>query len=55
MTVIGIIPAHTAASRFPGKALVPLCRRPMIGHLYRRAARTAYLDKVCVATPDDKM
>lgn len=52
MTVIGIIPARMAASRFPGKPLAPLCGRPMIEHVYRRATRAAWLDRVYIATPD---
>lgn len=52
VTAIGIIPARMAASRFPGKPLAPLCGRPMIEHVYRRAARAACLDRVYIATPD---
>lgn len=52
MTIIGIIPARLAASRFPGKPLAPLCGRPMIEHVYRRAARAACLARVYIATPD---
>ena len=52
MTIIGIIPARMAASRFPGKPLAPLCGRPMIEHVYRRAARAVCLDRVYIATPD---
>ncbi len=52
MTIIGIIPARMAASRFPGKPLAPLCGRPMIEHVYRRATRAACLDRVYIATPD---
>lgn len=52
MTIVGIIPARMAATRFPGKPLAPLCGRPMIEHVYRRAARAACLARVCIATPD---
>lgn len=36
--VIGVIPARMAASRFPGKPLYPICGRPMVEHVFRRAA-----------------
>lgn len=36
--VIGIIPARMASSRFPGKPLHPICGRPMVEHVFRRAA-----------------
>lgn len=52
MTAIGIIPARMAASRFPGKPLAPICGYPMIEHVYRRAAKSAWLDGVYIATPD---
>lgn len=37
MKIIGIVPARMASSRFPGKALYPICGRPMIEHVFRRA------------------
>jgi 3-deoxy-manno-octulosonate cytidylyltransferase (CMP-KDO synthetase) len=52
MTAIGIIPARMAASRFPGKPLALLRGKPMLEHVYRRAVRTASLDRVYVATCD---
>jgi 3-deoxy-manno-octulosonate cytidylyltransferase (CMP-KDO synthetase) len=52
VTIVGIIPARMAASRFPGKPLALLCGRPMIEHVYRRASRAASLDRVYIATPD---
>ena len=30
MSAVGMIPARYASSRFPGKALAPICGRPMI-------------------------
>jgi 3-deoxy-manno-octulosonate cytidylyltransferase (CMP-KDO synthetase) len=52
VTIVGIIPARMAASRFPGKPLARLCGRPMIEHVYRRASQAASLERVYVATPD---
>jgi len=41
-----------AASRFPGKPLAMLAGRPMIEHVYRRAARALGPDRTFIATPD---
>lgn len=35
------IPARYASSRFPGKPLVPICGKPMIEHVWRRAVLAA--------------
>jgi 3-deoxy-manno-octulosonate cytidylyltransferase (CMP-KDO synthetase) len=50
---IGIIPARYGSSRFPGKPLADLCGKPVIEHVYRRAA--ACLDNVAVATDDQRI
>jgi 3-deoxy-manno-octulosonate cytidylyltransferase (CMP-KDO synthetase) len=52
MRVIGVVPARMAASRFPGKPLALLSGRPMIEHVYRRAARASSIERVYIATPD---
>ena len=54
-SVLGIIPARFQSSRLPGKALVDLAGRPMIEHVYRRAAAARSLDAVVVATDDDRI
>jgi 3-deoxy-manno-octulosonate cytidylyltransferase (CMP-KDO synthetase) len=54
-SVLGIIPARYQSSRLPGKALVDLAGRPMIEHVYRRAAAARSLDAVVVATDDDRI
>ncbi len=53
--VVVIIPARMAASRFPGKPLAPILGRPMIEHVYRRAALSSFVDGVYVATPDPEI
>jgi 3-deoxy-manno-octulosonate cytidylyltransferase (CMP-KDO synthetase) len=50
-----IIPARYASSRFPGKPLVPIAGRPMIQHVYERAARARLVDAVLVATDDQRI
>lgn len=52
MRAVGIIPARMRASRFPGKPLALLRGRPMIEHVYRRAASCERLSEVYVATCD---
>ena len=54
MSVLVVIPARMASTRFPGKPLVPLLGRPMIEWVYK-AAVTADLGPVVVATPDDEI
>lgn len=50
--IVAMIPARMGSSRFPGKPLAPLLGRPMIEHVYRRAAMCDRLDAVYVATCD---
>jgi 3-deoxy-manno-octulosonate cytidylyltransferase (CMP-KDO synthetase) len=52
MNAIGIIPARMAASRFPGKPLVPMLGMPMIGHCYHRTRLAPGLIMSYVATCD---
>jgi 3-deoxy-manno-octulosonate cytidylyltransferase (CMP-KDO synthetase) len=53
--IIAIIPARMASTRFPGKPLAPLLGRPMVEHVFRRAAMCAELDAVYVATCDEEI
>lgn len=55
MKIIGVIPARMGSSRFPGKPLAPLLGRPMIEHVYRRAAMSSQLSSVLVATCDEEI
>lgn len=52
MTVIAVIPARMAASRFPDKPLADLHGIPMVMHCYFRALRSARIDEVVIATCD---
>ena len=52
MSVVAIIPARMASSRFPGKPLKPIMGLSMIEHVRRRVARCSFLDDVIVATCD---
>jgi 3-deoxy-manno-octulosonate cytidylyltransferase (CMP-KDO synthetase) len=55
MKVLGVIPARYASSRFEGKALADLHGKPMIQHVYERAIEASNLDKVMVATDDQRI
>lgn len=53
--VVGIIPARFASSRFPGKPLVQILGKPMIQRTWERAKLASSLDRVVVATDDEKI
>ena len=53
--VVAVIPARMAASRFPGKPLVPILDLPMIEHIRRRVLLSDVVDEVYVATCDQKI
>jgi 3-deoxy-manno-octulosonate cytidylyltransferase (CMP-KDO synthetase) len=53
--VIAVIPARYASTRLPGKPLAEIAGRPMIEHVYRRAAEARGIDAVIVATDDDRI
>jgi 3-deoxy-manno-octulosonate cytidylyltransferase (CMP-KDO synthetase) len=52
LRVVAIIPARFASTRFPGKPLALVDDRPMIEHVYRRAAASPLVSQVIVATDD---
>jgi 3-deoxy-manno-octulosonate cytidylyltransferase (CMP-KDO synthetase) len=52
MVVIGMIPARYAATRLPGKVLADIAGKPMLQHVYERAARAQTLRDVIIATDD---
>jgi 3-deoxy-manno-octulosonate cytidylyltransferase (CMP-KDO synthetase) len=52
---LGIIPARYASTRLPGKPLVDILGKPMIRHVYERAARSRTLDELIVATDDKRI
>ena len=53
--VVGAIPARWGSTRLPGKPLVPIAGRPMIEHVYRRAAAAPGLERVVVLTDDERV
>ncbi len=55
MKIIAVIPARMGSSRFPGKPLEPILGKPMIEHVYKRAAMSPILDEVYLATCDQEI
>jgi 3-deoxy-manno-octulosonate cytidylyltransferase (CMP-KDO synthetase) len=55
MSVVGIIPARMASTRFPGKPMALIGGVPMIGHCYFRSRMSKLLDDVYVATCDQEI
>jgi 3-deoxy-manno-octulosonate cytidylyltransferase (CMP-KDO synthetase) len=53
--IVVLIPARYASTRLPGKPLSDIAGRPMIEHVYRRAAETPGIDAVVVATDDARI
>ena len=54
-SVMVVIPARYGSSRFPGKPLVMLGRKPMIQHVYEQAAACRAVTEVQVATDDERI
>jgi len=55
VSAIVVIPARFESSRLPGKALADIAGRPMIEHVYRRAAAARSITSVVVATDDERI
>jgi 3-deoxy-manno-octulosonate cytidylyltransferase (CMP-KDO synthetase) len=50
MTILGIIPARYASTRFPAKALASIGGMSMIERVYRQAQQSKSLNKIIIAT-----
>lgn len=55
MSVLGLIPARYASSRFPGKPLAMIRGQTMIERVYRGAAEASRLDDLRIATDDPRI
>jgi len=55
VSAVAIIPARFQSTRLPGKALADIAGRPMIEHVYRRAAEASSVVRVIVATDDARI
>jgi 3-deoxy-manno-octulosonate cytidylyltransferase (CMP-KDO synthetase) len=54
-SVLAVIPARYQSSRLPAKVLLDIVGRPMIEHVYRRAAAASSVHHVIVATDDERI
>jgi 3-deoxy-manno-octulosonate cytidylyltransferase (CMP-KDO synthetase) len=54
-TAAGIIPARYASQRFPGKPLALIQGKPMIQWVYEGASSAKLLDRIVIATDDQKI
>ena len=55
MKIIALIPARMGSSRFPGKPMVKILGKPMIGHVYERVSQSSLLNLTAVATCDKEI
>ncbi|MEQ8363612.1 MAG: 3-deoxy-manno-octulosonate cytidylyltransferase [Cyclobacteriaceae bacterium] len=55
MKIVGIIPARYASTRFPAKPLADIAGQTMIEWVYSQAKKCSKLDRVIVATDNQKI
>lgn len=55
MKAVAVIPARFASTRFPGKLLADATGRPLILHVHDRVLRATSIDRVIVATDDERI
>ena len=54
-SVLGVIPARYASTRFPGKPLALLCGRPVIEWVWRQAMKSRLMEDAWIATDDERI
>jgi len=55
MKVYGIIPARYGSTRLPAKVLADIAGKPLIQWVYERARKSPSLDRLIVATDDERI
>ena len=55
MEIIAVIPARYASTRLPGKPLLSATGRPLIQHVVEAARRSRRIERVIVATDDERI
>jgi 3-deoxy-manno-octulosonate cytidylyltransferase (CMP-KDO synthetase) len=54
-TAVVVIPARYNSTRFPGKPIVEIDGKPLIEHVYRRVQLARQVDRIVVATDDERI
>jgi len=54
-TVLAIIPARGGSKGLPGKNIIKLCHKPLIGWTIEKAKKSKYLDEIMVTTDDSNI
>lgn len=52
---MAVIPSRYGSTRLPGKSLIRLCGKPLVQWVYERTRQAATLDRVLVATDDQRI
>ena len=55
VTIVGIVPARYASTRFPGKPLALIAGKPLIQHVVEQCQKAKSLNEVIVATDDTRI
>jgi len=55
LAIVAIIPARYASTRLPGKPLSQINGKPMVQHVWERARVSPAVDRVLVATDDERI
>ena len=55
MRTLAVLPSRFQATRFPGKPLTSIAGKPMIQWVFEAASRARGVDRVLVATDDDRI
>ncbi len=55
MAIVAIIPARFGSTRLPGKPLSQIHGKPMVQHVWERAGQARAVDRVLVATDDERI
>ena len=54
-TILGIIPARYASTRFPAKPLALIAGKPLLQHVVQRCQKAKTLSEIIVATDDERI
>jgi len=55
MSILGIIPARFASTRFPGKPLITINGKTMLQRVYEQSAKAKLLNEIVIATDDQRI